>query len=92
MKDIERVLVEFLDELDVAATVTYQLAQATWPNLLRIDPKEMHGSSKQDTNPGRLGLHNSFLGLASQFSLLPYIKEKTQRNGSLLSNEPPRDV
>ncbi|KAK0615107.1 hypothetical protein B0T17DRAFT_498541 [Bombardia bombarda] len=78
-------LVTILDAFDEAATQSYRLAQDNWPIYLRLRKPTDHWSSKQDSGGHRLALHNTFLGMAAQFSLLPYIRAKFAPNRSLLT-------
>ncbi|KAK7994564.1 hypothetical protein PG991_016152 [Apiospora marii] len=71
-------LVELMDAFDKSIQETYETAQKMWPSPDRIVPGK-HWSSRQN----RSVLDNTFLSIAAQFSILPYIQIKAGKGRNL---------
>ncbi|KAK8064411.1 hypothetical protein PG994_007049 [Apiospora phragmitis] len=74
--DSER-LVEVMDFFDKSVQNTYERAQTAWPLPNKVIPGKQHWSSKQNAFLASSTVHNTFLDVAAQFSILPYIQIKT---------------
>ncbi|KAF5979244.1 hypothetical protein FBULB1_5811 [Fusarium bulbicola] len=84
-------LISTLDTLDRATSEAYWKAQGAWPTVYRLQGPGMHWSSVQDRFDHRRGLANTFLGLAAQFSILPYLQSKLHTRRSFLQQWNPKD-
>ncbi|KAF4958445.1 hypothetical protein FGADI_2367 [Fusarium gaditjirri] len=84
-------IVQTLDTFDKAASEAMCKAQGSWPRFYQLQGPEMHWSSVQDVFDHRRGLPNTFLGLAAQFSILPYLQSKLNRRRSLLQQWNPKN-
>ncbi|RYP44696.1 hypothetical protein DL768_008867 [Monosporascus sp. mg162] len=74
----DKKLIYALDFFDRQVFELYCREQRAWPELWSINPDKEHWSTKQDLSEVRRGLGNTFLGIAAQFAILPYVREKTK--------------
>ncbi|CVK91303.1 uncharacterized protein FMAN_09446 [Fusarium mangiferae] len=77
-------LIQTLDTLDRAASEAFWRAQGAWPTVYQLQGPDIHWSSVQDVFDHRRGLPNTFLGLAAQFSILPYLESRLHTRRSFL--------
>ncbi|KAK7961633.1 uncharacterized protein PG986_002458 [Apiospora aurea] len=82
--DHER-LVQLMDFFDASIQENY--VKATWPSLGARATGKQHWSMSQN----RSLIHNGFMGLAAQFSILPYVRAKTANGRNLPSRKPTQD-
>lgn len=79
-----RQIVDLMDFFDTNIQRTFSTAQLYWSDYL---PRTHHWSTEQSLS----GPHSTFMGIAAQFSMLPYIRTKAGPNLELQNLKGSRD-
>ncbi|KAK8121610.1 hypothetical protein PG984_010280 [Apiospora sp. TS-2023a] len=84
-------LVEAMDFFDISVQKAYETAQRAWLPPDRVQPGKQHWSTKQNVSMPSLENHNTFLNIAAQFSILPYIQTKAEFGLDIPNLKPPKN-